>query len=97
MILFKYFRIMEPQMLSRKKPFRFSAGQDISLLKEVLSVNPHNTQHGREWLQIAEALNEVEMPVDGRRCRDKTALLLDYFRKENQEMLRRYVIYFSDI
>ena len=67
-------------------------GQDIALLKEVLSLNPYNIPQGRGWLQVAEALNEAGLPVDTRRCRERTALLLEYFRKENKEILHRYVI-----
>ena len=34
-------------------------GQDIALLKEVLSLNPYNIPQGRGWLQVAEVLNEA--------------------------------------
>ena len=50
----------ESKSATKRKPFRFSAGQDIALLKAVQSLNPQ----GRVWLQVAEALNEAGLAVD---------------------------------
>jgi hypothetical protein len=75
----------------KKKPFRFSAAQDILLLREVVAVNPYAAKDaGRLWMQIAERLQDLGMQLEGRRCRERTALLLDYYRKEDKERLRRY-------
>ena len=56
----------------RKKPFRFTPGDDISLLKEVIAVNPYEGNAARTWIQVAENLLREDMRVDSIRCRELT-------------------------
>ena len=77
----------------KRKAFRFAAAQDIILLKEVVCQHPFAAQQpGKVWVNIAQRLQDLGLQVDARRCRERTILLVDYFRKEDQEMLKRYVI-----
>jgi len=78
----------------KKNAARFSAGHDVLLLREVVTQNPYAAAAGevtRTWAAIAVALNaaQADFNIDGRRCRDRTNLLLDYFRKEELASLRR--------
>ena len=81
----------------RKKPFRFTPSDDIALLKEVIAVNPYEGNIARTWVQVAENLLREDMRVDSRRCRERTQLLLDYFRKEDTDMLRRYAVLVTNL
>ncbi len=56
-----------------------------------MAQNPYGSKDpGRLWVQVAERLSKVGVVVEARRCRERTALLLEYYRKDNQDMLRRY-------
>lgn len=70
-----------------KKPFRFAAKHDVLLFREVVARNPFLTPS--KWVDIAENLNRLNMVVDGRRCRERTILQVDYFEKEDFDNLRR--------
>ena len=75
---------------SKKKPFRFSQADDIGLLKEVLANNPYQGNGAGKSVDVAEELNKSSnMRVDGRSCRKRTTLLLEYFKKSDSEMQRR--------
>ena len=81
----------------KKKNMRFSAGHDVLLLQEVIARNPYTAAAGEvtmTWAAIASSLNAAEAAfnIDGRRCRDRTTLLLDYFRKDDTVSLRRFVL-----
>ena len=73
-------------MENRKSKFRFSAQDDIILLKEVVAERPFGSTTG--WQIVAENTN---LQIDGRRARERTALLLEYFRREDRASLRRYL------
>ncbi|XP_043920655.1 reticulocyte-binding protein 2 homolog a-like isoform X2 [Protopterus annectens] len=78
---------------TRKRQVRFTARHDIMLLREVLTQNPFILKEpGRVWAKIAEhltlALQDENFEVDGRRCRERTALLLDYYKRQNFAALR---------
>jgi len=82
---------------AKKKTARFSAGHDVLLLREVIAQNPYAAAAGEvttTWAAIAASLNAAEAAfnIDGRRCRDRTGLLLDYFRKNDTASLRRSVL-----
>lgn len=73
---------------------RFSARHDILLLREVIAQNPFNSKEsGRIWARVGEivttALQDENFEVDGRRCRERTMLLLDYYKKQDFPSLRR--------
>ncbi|MED6284662.1 hypothetical protein CHARACLAT_021283 [Characodon lateralis] len=79
----------------RKRQVRFSARHDIILLREVITQNPLGSKEpGRMWARIGEnitaALQEENFEVDARRCRERTMLLLDYYKKQDFPRLRRF-------
>lgn len=79
--------------LVRKTQVRFSSKDDINLLKEVLSENPFTDKS--KWNNIAENLKENAekvFSVDARRVRERTQLLLQQFKTENIEALKRFDI-----
>jgi len=41
---------------------------------------------------ITEALQDESFEVDARRCRERTMLLLDYYKKQDFPSLRRLVL-----
>ena len=68
---------------TKKKPFRFSSKDDLVLLTEVISQNPFaSKESGRVWLSIADALNDLQMEVTARSCREHTLLLIEYFNRK---------------
>ncbi|KAJ3614857.1 hypothetical protein NHX12_018427 [Muraenolepis orangiensis] len=79
----------------RKRQVRFSARHDILLLREVIAENPFTTNESsvRHWARIAEilraSLQHEYFHVDARRCRERTLLLLDYYKKQDFFSLRR--------
>ncbi|CAL8332002.1 unnamed protein product [Lota lota] len=79
----------------RKRQVRFSARHDIVLLREVIAQNPFSTKESsvRLWARIAEiitaSLQDEYFEVDARRCRERTLLLLDYYKKQDFFRLRR--------
>ncbi|XP_023229312.1 trichohyalin-like [Centruroides sculpturatus] len=82
-------RVVSPIIRNnRKVPMRFSCCHDILLLKEVVAVNPYSYENPKTaWINISENL-QMHYTVDGRRCRERTNLLLQYY--ENDEVsLRR--------
>lgn len=75
---------------------RFSARHDILLLREVIAQNPFcSKESGRIWARVGEiitaALQDESFEVDSRRCRERTMLLLDYYKKQDFPSLRRLV------
>ncbi|XP_067122379.1 trichohyalin-like [Centruroides vittatus] len=74
---------------SRKVPVRFSCCDDILLLKEVVAVNPYAYENPKvAWINISEKL-QTYYDVDGRRCRERTSLLLQYYDKNDEASLRK--------
>ncbi|VDI22296.1 Hypothetical predicted protein [Mytilus galloprovincialis] len=75
--------------LIRKTQVRFSAKDDLNLLKEVLAENPYMDK--TKWEVVAqnvkENVNKV-FNVTSRRVRERTQLLLQQFQKENYEALK---------
>lgn len=74
---------------------RFSARHDIILLREVIAQNPFASKEpGRIWARVGEiitaALLDESFEVDARRCRERTMLLLDYYKKQDFPSLRRF-------
>ncbi|KAJ8264125.1 hypothetical protein GJAV_G00145470 [Gymnothorax javanicus] len=79
----------------RKRQVRFSARHDILLLREVIAQNPFSSKEpGRIWARVGEiitaALLDENFEVDARRCRERTMLLLDYYKKQDFASLRRF-------
>lgn len=89
------FSIAGPSTTPRKRQVRFSARHDILLLREVIAQNPFiSKESGRIWARVGEivtaALQDENFEVDGRRCRERTMLLLDYYKKQDFPSLRRF-------
>ncbi|XP_062600495.1 uncharacterized protein LOC134262119 [Saccostrea cucullata] len=78
--------------MSRKTRFRFFMKDDIDLLKEVLSVNPFSGDSVNKWAEIAENFMMVhqEKALDGRRCQERTSLLLAFSKEKNRDKLLRH-------
>ncbi|XP_055078532.1 trichohyalin [Periophthalmus magnuspinnatus] len=79
----------------RKRQVRFSARHDILLLREVIAQNPFaSKESGKVWARVGEiitaALQDESFEVDARRCRERTMLLLDYYKKQDFTSLRRF-------
>ncbi|CAC5426631.1 unnamed protein product [Mytilus coruscus] len=75
--------------LFRKTQMRFSAKDNLILLKEVLAENPYKDK--AKWEAVAQNVKEnVEkvFNVTSRRVRERTQLLLQQFQKENYEALK---------
>nr|XP_015830239.2 uncharacterized protein si:dkey-45d16.4 [Nothobranchius furzeri] len=84
-----------PSATPRKRQVRFSARHDIILLREVIAQNPFGSKEpGRIWARVGEiitaALQTENFEVDARRCRERTMLLLDYYKKQDFPSLRRF-------
>lgn len=80
-------------MSARKTPVRFSARLDVLLLRQVRADNPFASKARRPWDAVAEAMVEVltgDQVIDGRRCRERTQLLLDHHKKDDRAKLKRY-------
>ncbi|XP_067133385.1 chromatin assembly factor 1 subunit A-like [Centruroides vittatus] len=74
---------------NRKVPTRFSCWHDIVLLREVVAVNPYAYKNPKAaWKNISVNLRTY-YAVDGRRCRERTNLLLQYYDENDQASLRR--------
>ncbi|XP_033896616.1 uncharacterized protein LOC117424412 [Acipenser ruthenus] len=89
------FPLAGPSSTPRKRQVRFSARHDIMLLREVITQNPFSSKEpGRVWAKVGElitvALQDESFEVDARRCRERTALLLDYYKKQDFPSLRRF-------
>ena len=73
---------------TKKKPFRFSVNEDIIVLRELLANDPYDSSvPGKEWDNIAIATGLKGL--SGRRCRERTSLLLSYYKKEDADALKR--------
>lgn len=88
------FSLAGPSSNPRKRQVRFSARHDILLLREVIAQNPFTSKEsGRIWARVGEiitaTLQDENFEVDGRRCRERTMLLLDYYKKQDFASLRR--------
>ncbi|XP_034044970.1 uncharacterized protein si:dkey-45d16.4 [Thalassophryne amazonica] len=84
-----------PSTTPRKRQVRFSARHDIILLREVIAQNPFASKEpGRIWARVGEiitaTLQQENFEVDARRCRERTMLLLDYYKKQDFPSLRRF-------
>ncbi|KAM7008879.1 uncharacterized protein LKV04_000930 [Tautogolabrus adspersus] len=89
------FSLAGPSTTPRKRQVRFSARHDIILLREVITQNPFASKEpGRMWARVGEiitsALQDESFEVDARRCRERTMLLLDYYKKQDFPSLRRF-------
>ncbi|XP_022620764.1 uncharacterized protein LOC111236340 [Seriola dumerili] len=89
------FSLASPSTPPRKRQVRFSARHDIILLREVIAQNPFASKEpGRIWARVGEiitaALQDENFEVDARRCRERTMLLLDYYKKQDFPSLRRF-------
>ncbi|XP_021423741.1 scaffold attachment factor B1 [Oncorhynchus mykiss] len=89
------FSLAGPSTTPRKRQVRFSARHDILLLREVIAQNPFcSKESGRIWARVGEiitaALQDESFEVDARRCRERTMLLLDYYKKQDFPSLRRF-------
>ncbi|XP_042244420.1 uncharacterized protein si:dkey-45d16.4 isoform X2 [Thunnus albacares] len=89
------FSLAGPSTTPRKRQVRFSARHDIILLREVIAQNPFASKEpGRIWARVGEiitaALQDENFEVDARRCRERTMLLLDYYKKQDFPSLRRF-------
>ncbi|XP_077055260.1 uncharacterized protein LOC143706809 isoform X1 [Siphateles boraxobius] len=89
------FSLAGPSSNPRKRQVRFSARHDILLLREVIAQNPFTSKEsGRIWARVGEiitsTLQDENFEVDGRRCRERTMLLLDYYKKQDFASLRRF-------
>jgi len=77
----------------KKKQIRFSSADDIKLPKDVVSQNPSLS---KDWKAVADAVSDaVEKEIfiiDARRARGNMTLLIDQFKKENRQALKRYVL-----
>ncbi|XP_063399250.1 uncharacterized protein LOC134683876 [Mytilus trossulus] len=76
--------------LFRKTQVRFSAKDDLNLLKEVLAENPYKDK--TKWEVVAQNVKEnvdIVFNVTSRRVRERTQLLLQQFQKENYEALKK--------
>ena len=52
------------------------------LLREVVQINPYA---GGKWIEDA---SNLELDIDARRCKERTQLLSDFFKKEDRESLK---------
>ncbi len=91
---FAGFSLAGPSTNPRKRQVRFSARHDILLLREVIAQNPFTSKEsGRIWSRVGEiitaTLQDENFEVAGRRCRERTMLLLDYYKKQDFASLRR--------
>ncbi|KAK5865915.1 hypothetical protein PBY51_020146 [Eleginops maclovinus] len=89
------FSLTSTSTTPRKRQVRFSARHDIILLREVITQNPFASKEpGRIWARVGEiitaALEDENFEVDARRCRERTMLLLDYYKKQDFPSLRRF-------
>ena len=78
----------------RKRIMRFAAWQDVLLLREVVAQNPFIVglkESGKAWSAIAEKLVDADesFAVDGRRCRERTLLMLEYYKQSDIASLKR--------
>ncbi|CAC5401528.1 unnamed protein product [Mytilus coruscus] len=75
--------------LFRKTQVRFSAKDDLNLLKEVLAENSYKDE--TKWEAVAQNVKEnvdKVFNVTSRRVRERTQLLLQQFQKEKYEALK---------
>jgi hypothetical protein len=79
---------------SRKKLFRFSDKDDIDLLICVAAVNPYTGNSNNKWSEIAEDFMDIhpDLSVDGKRCWERTSLLLAFFKDKEKPYSYRYEI-----
>ncbi|EDV28571.1 hypothetical protein TrispH2_006421 [Trichoplax sp. H2] len=76
----------------RKRQFRFSAKDDITLLTQVLAYNPYSVNYkeiGNTWHAVANGVRENGLDIDATRCKRRTDLLLTYYKEGNTEHLRK--------
>ncbi|CAK4644857.1 hypothetical protein LEN26_009664 [Aphanomyces euteiches] len=71
----------EPQQTKHKTTFRFSAKDDVALLKEVIAKFPYGASHGKKNAESITPSKEVLMR--------RTALLLGYWRRQELDSLRK--------
>lgn len=73
----------------RKASHRYSAAEDIILLKEVLMEQPFGKSTAGAWRRIHERSNFVDVK-DGQAIQRRFLLLLDHFKKGNSASLKGY-------
>jgi hypothetical protein len=82
----------ESDVKKRKKQFRFSTTNDLTLITQVVATFPYGLIHGKKiegWKKVASALLSLGMEVDHRRCRERADVLIENFRKKetiNQQL-----------
>ena len=75
--------------MDKKKALRFSAGMDIRLLNCVLEERPFA---GGSWEAVAANMQQSGVTCTSRRCRERTSTIVDHFRKDDRDNLRKYVL-----
>ena len=68
------------------KIVRFNAKSDILLLTEVIATNPFITKNG--WSLVADKAQEHGLEIDSRRARERTMLLIEYYKKDTASLRR---------
>lgn len=71
--------------------FKFSMKDDIDLLKELSAINPFSGDRSNKWAEIAEnfMISHKGISLDRRRCRERTTLLISYFKADDRKKLYR--------
>lgn len=78
-------------------PLRFSLKYDIVLLNEVIAHDPYSVMDPEEkWVDIAfavtEAFNDARKVCTSRRAKERTKLLLEKHKKENDANVKKYAV-----
>eukprot|EP00743_Colponemidia_sp_Colp-15_P004974 GILK01005360.1.p1 GENE.GILK01005360.1~~GILK01005360.1.p1 ORF type:complete len:284 (-),score=59.47 GILK01005360.1:50-859(-) len=75
------------------KKFKFFPQRDIVLLREIETLEPWAAGHGqvlKTWIKVAENVSTVfKVKITDRACQDRFKLLETWFRKNDQENLRK--------
>ena len=86
--LYIFFEVVE-----KKIQVRFSQDSDIKLLLEVAALNPFANQS--KWTEVAERVSKAverdNFSITARRARERTALLLENFKRKNTESKNRLI------
>ncbi|KAF6213783.1 hypothetical protein GE061_011505 [Apolygus lucorum] len=79
---------MEKPPTTRKIPVRFSAGEDILMLKEVLLNNPFASSEG--WMLIADRMRALRPKAfTVRNVKERVELMINTFIKGEREILKK--------
>ncbi|XP_038052609.1 eukaryotic translation initiation factor 5B-like [Patiria miniata] len=75
----------------RKKAVRFSAQDDLCLLREVVAQNPFSDKG--KWatvaMEVTSTVDRQGFDVDTRRVRERTILLLEQFKKSDNDAAKK--------